>query len=183
MTLTQKQGEELFRKVTFHRFFKHICEHCNEQLVVDLDDCKLVLFEPKEVEEEYMTFGDKKMERHTHMVMRSSDPTKDIYKFVCPVCGELIMVNAKELTKNYCSIDGEQHRIFTLNSNEVKEADEFIKQHNHTEEFLKEKQSPFFSTLGQQFSYEFIPGGLGDSIVIKCNHCGETKEITDIENW
>ena len=182
MTLTKKQGEELFRKATLHTFYKHICEHCNEQLVVDLDDCERILFEPKEVEEEYMTFNDKKIEHHTRMVMRSSDPTKDTYKFVCPACGEVIIVNAKELTNEHCAMDGVEHELFILDEQETNDAKEFIKSHMHKDEFEKQNKLGF-STLGQQFTYEITPGGLGCCVTIICNQCHEFKDITNSDNW
>lgn len=42
---------------------------------------------------------------------------------------------------------------------------------------------PFFSTTGGQFTYLITPTGLGDCISIRCNACGEIKDITDSENW
>lgn len=42
---------------------------------------------------------------------------------------------------------------------------------------------PFFSTEGGQFTYLVTPTGLGDCISIRCNACGEIKDITDSDNW
>lgn len=41
----------------------------------------------------------------------------------------------------------------------------------------------FFSTTGGQFTYLITPTGLGDCISIRCNVCGDVKNITDSENW
>jgi len=40
-----------------------------------------------------------------------------------------------------------------------------------------------FSTLGMQFSYEITPGGFGNLVSIKCNACGDSKDVTDTSNW
>lgn len=56
----------------------------------------------------------------------------------------------------------------------------FITHKNCTQEVLNK---PFFSTTGGQFTYLITPTGLGDCISIRCNACGEIKDITDSENW
>lgn len=33
------------------------------------------------------------------------------------------------------------------------------------------------------FSYRLVGTGIGTSIEITCNHCGESRDITDIESW
>jgi hypothetical protein len=38
-------------------------------------------------------------------------------------------------------------------------------------------------TIGDYWSYIFIPTGLGVVKVIQCNLCGEEKDVTDISNW
>ena len=73
--------------------------------------------------------------------------------------------------------------MFILDEEETKAAKEFIKEHNHNDEIKKEKGYPFFTALGQQFTYIITPGGLGNGVSIKCNHCGKTKDITNTENW
>jgi len=72
--------------------------------------------------------------------------------------------------------------VFKLNDAESKAAREFIAEHNHKEEFRKEGKLGF-TALGQQFTYEITPGGLGLAVSIKCNKCGATKDITDIDSW
>lgn len=71
---------------------------------------------------------------------------------------------------------------FDLNNVETERAVSFIEKHNHHEEFIKEGRLAF-STLGMQFTYMITPGGLGNSVQIKCNHCGAQEDITDISNW
>ena len=65
---------------------------------------------------------------------------------------------------------------------ETKRAREFIKKHDHSEEF-KAAGKMGFSTLGMQFTYTITPGGFGPLVSIKCNHCGESEDITDSDNW
>lgn len=71
---------------------------------------------------------------------------------------------------------------FKLNETESQRAIDFIEKHNHTDEFRKQGKLAF-STLGQQFSYIITPGGLGISVTIKCNHCKQEEDITDIDSW
>ena len=53
----------------------------------------------------------------------------------------------------------------------------FKNAHSHIED--SEQSKTFLSTMKQQFTYEITPGGLGHCVNIKCNECGETKDITD----
>lgn len=71
---------------------------------------------------------------------------------------------------------------FKLNEKETQRSIKFIENHNHTDEFRKQGKLGF-STLGQQFSYIITPGGLGNSVTIKCNHCKQEENITDIDCW
>ena len=66
---------------------------------------------------------------------------------------------------------------FELTEKETKACEEFRKKH-------KEKCCPNrpFSTLGMQFSYIICPGGLGHTVEIVCNKCGEKEDVTD-DNW
>lgn len=63
---------------------------------------------------------------------------------------------------------------FKLNSNEVNEYYKFIDEH---------KKCNCSATIGGKISVIFTPTGLGDAKSVKCNACGEEKEITDISNW
>ena len=71
---------------------------------------------------------------------------------------------------------------FRLTDAEERAAKEFIKEHNHQAEFFAMGKAGF-SALGMQFTYMITPGSLGNGVVIKCNHCGESKVITDTTNW
>ena len=63
---------------------------------------------------------------------------------------------------------------FTLNPNEVDEYNKFIEEH---------KNCKCSATIGGKISIIFTPTGLGDAKSVKCNVCGEEKEITDVSNW
>jgi hypothetical protein len=63
---------------------------------------------------------------------------------------------------------------FTLNPNEVDEYDKFIEEH---------KKCKCSATIGGKISIIFTPTGLGDAKSVKCNVCGEEREITDVSNW
>lgn len=39
------------------------------------------------------------------------------------------------------------------------------------------------SALSEKFQYTFIPGGIGNVVIIKCLICGEEKNITDYDIW
>lgn len=70
---------------------------------------------------------------------------------------------------------------FTLNETESQSAEEFIKEHKNC---CKEKLGKeFFSSTGGGFTYIITPTGLGFCISIRCNSCGEIKDITDSESW
>lgn len=64
--------------------------------------------------------------------------------------------------------------IFTLTPNEVDEYNKFIEEH---------KNCKCSATIGGKISVIFTPTGLGDAKSVKCNVCGEEKEITDVSNW
>lgn len=36
---------------------------------------------------------------------------------------------------------------------------------------------------GIQFSYIITPTGIGDCVAVKCNRCGKTKDVTDVDCW
>ena len=91
-------------------------------------------------------------------------------------------ITFEDLIETVCSFYGDNNMRFELDEVETSRAKEFIKEHNHIEEF--KKMGKFgFSTLGQQFTYKITPGGLGNSTEIICNHCKEHKSITNIDNW
>ena len=86
------------------------------------------------------------------------------------------------MIETVCSFYGDNNRRFELDDVETQSAKDFIKEHDHSEEFRKIGKF-CFSTLGQQFTYKITPGGLGNSVEIICNHCKEHKSITNIDNW
>lgn len=63
---------------------------------------------------------------------------------------------------------------FALNDTEAQQYHDFCNKHRSCE---------FSSTIGGKISVIFTPTGLGDIVVVKCNKCGEEKDITDVSNW
>ena len=133
------------------------CQHCNEDCVVPQNDFDNFFGIPEHAEHERT--------------------------WKCPVCGHINIENRdKDLWKQRCEIDGGTNQRFELTDNESKAAAKFREEHSHKEDFKKEGKVAF-SALGMQFTYEITPGGLGNAVIIKCNKCGEAKDITDSENW
>lgn len=76
----------------------------------------------------------------------------------------------KEMVKESKS----EEMIFSLTPNEVDEYNKFIEEHKGCE---------CSATIGGKISIIFTPTGLGDAIDVRCNVCGEEREITDVSNW
>lgn len=170
------------------------CPYCGTKLVVNYDDLHKQLYDPKEVEEEsdlvtYETDENGRLgkilgtQKVKQKVLRSSDPDKDVYKNIkCCCCGHVWDEPVKDMYKKRCNPDGRVTEIFELTEEETKRAAEFRNKHSHEEEFRAQGKITF-TALGQQFTYTITPGGLGSDVTIKCNHCGETKNITNVDNW
>lgn len=158
------------------------CPHCKEELVIAHSELERVLFESHEEAYVYWQggFGDKYKKIGTRLV--SSDQTKDYYEIKCCNCGHVWKHPAHYMWLNQCNSDGEKTITLELNEVETKRAKEFMESHSH-HEVLNSMKRPTFSAMGQQFTYIITPGGLGPLVSIKCNFCGETKEITDIDSW
>lgn len=131
------------------------CEHCKTDLVIPQDELNNYFFGKPEVEKD-----------------------ESVYK--CPVCGHPNIRKTADL--GVCYFDGGTNLRFELSDEETESAKEFRKAHQHKEEFAEQGKT-FFSAMGQQFTYEITPGGLGHCVSIKCNECGETKDITDSKGW
>lgn len=187
MKTTFKEHKEFLQSVLHKRYYTPTCEHCKNKLFISMDEMNKVLFEPKEVETEriIIDINEETKKRKVRTVpdkqIVSSDINKDIYEFTCPVCGELQKITYEDLIETVCSFYGDNNKRFELDNVETNRAKEFIKEHNHIEEFRKMGKFGF-STLGQQFTYNITPGGLGNSVSIVCNHCKEHKNITNIDN-
>lgn len=189
-----KEWKKQLDKAIRTSYYTPACDYCHEQMIMSLDEAKeVILFEPKEVEEEsdVVTYDTDEKGRLTKIlktekvkkkVIRSSDPGKDIYKFKCPYCGHIQEITRDELYKLRVSYYGDNNIRFELDDVETKRALEFMKKHHHKEEFSAQGKLEF-STLSQQFTYEIIPGGIGNIVVIKCNYCGEIEDITNTDNW
>lgn len=184
-----KEWKKELDKALRQTYYSPTCDFCHNELIMSYDEAEIVLFEPKEVEHEVT---DIVLDAETHKItgtkkriekrIESSDPSKDIFKFKCPVCGHIIEITRSELYDHRCSYYGDNNIRFELDDVETKAAREFIKKHNHHAEFRKQGKMGF-STLGMQFTYEIIPGGLGNEVIIKCNHCHESEDITNSDNW
>lgn len=188
MKTTFKEHNEFLQSVLHKRYYTPTCEHCKNKLFISIDEMDKVLFEPKVVETERIIIDindetkERKVRTEPYKQIVSSDINKDIYEFTCPVCGELIKITFEDLIETVCSFYGDNNKRFELDDVETQSAKDFIKEHDHSEEFRK--MGKFcFSTLGQQFTYKITPGGLGNSVEIICNHCKEHKGITNIDNW
>ena len=158
------------------------CPECGVELVVPQSELTRVLFEPHEEEYEYWQggFGPTNKKIGKHLV--SSDQTKDYYEIKCCNCGHTWKHLTQDMWLNECNPDGEKTITLELNEVETKRAQEFMEAHSHQEE-LNVTGRTTFSAMGHQFTYMITPGGLGPLVSIKCNFCGETKEITDINSW
>lgn len=66
---------------------------------------------------------------------------------------------------------------FKISGTELDKINEFKEKHK---ESCVCKQN---LTLGEYWSYSFIPTGLGDVVLIKCNLCGEEENVTDVDSW
>ena len=70
---------------------------------------------------------------------------------------------------------------FKLTEKEASEIQEFMKKHKNC--CLEKLDKMFFSSIGGQFSFTFTPTGLGNVVVIKCNACDKSEDVTDIPDW
>ena len=70
----------------------------------------------------------------------------------------------------------EKTLTFTVDAKELKKAEEWMKKQ-------KEKHGSIVGTIGDRFSYEFIPTGLG--VMVYCNDglSNESECLSDIANW
>lgn len=95
-------------------------------------------------------------------------------------------------------------KIFSLNEKEEKEAKEFIEKHKDCTLFNNEGLKIYYTgfakfwrkLLGKPL-FKYKPGpypphfvyifsnesGIGTGITIRCNYCGEEKDITDYGSW
>jgi hypothetical protein len=67
--------------------------------------------------------------------------------------------------------------IFTIKGKELERVEAFKKKHR--ESCVKNRNL----TIGEYWSYTFVPGGLGTGVIIECNLCGEYEDVTDDSSW
>ena len=158
------------------------CDHCETEMIGRMEeDFEVELFEPREVEIECL--DTKTFKQFKKKIIESSDFYKDTIVFKCPHCGHIHRISRDEFYRKQRNVNicGDKSMIFRLNEKEAQNANDFMKEHKNC---CKEKLGkPFFSSTGGQFSYTITPTGLGLGISIKCNACGEQKDITNSEDW
>jgi len=66
---------------------------------------------------------------------------------------------------------------FNISDKECESIENFKKKHR---ESCVSKQN---LTLGEYWTYSFLPTGLGSVVKIKCNLCVEEEDVTDVSNW
>ena len=72
-------------------------------------------------------------------------------------------------------------RTFQLDEQEEAEAKAWIEEHNKTcPRSFKNRNLP---ATGEHYYYKFIPGGLGNSVIVGCIYCNESKDVTNTGNW
>lgn len=183
METTKTQSREEAYTLYNQNHFLLKCPYCGAELIVCHSELNVRMFEPHEEEYEYWVMGDEKHEKHIGKRMTSSDHSKDVFENIkCCKCGHIWDEPVSGMFDKKCQPDGEQVEVFELNETETKRAKEFIKKHRHAEELDKEHKIGF-TALGHQFTYSITSGGFGSLVSIKCNYCGESEDITDIENW
>lgn len=82
--------------------------------------------------------------------------------------------HVKQVNENKNNMCKHDELTFSLNSVEVEEYKKFVNEH---------KECNCSATIGGKISVIFTPTGLGDAKSVKCNACGQEKEITDVSNW
>ena len=98
---------------------------------------------------------------------------KDESMWKCPTCGHVNVNKTKDLIPCYQS--GSTAIKFELTDEESEKIRTFKKEHKHT--ILNQSGMPHFKSMSQ-FTYIITPNGIGNQrIIIKCNECGEEKEI------
>lgn len=148
------------------------CDKCGEELTFTgeillsnpekyvhiCEKCKNYEWLPKK----YPCIEYKEVQKNPITVVDLSDDFKETLKRV-----------SKRHNKNKEESKSEE-MIFTLTPNEVDEYNKFIEEH---------KTCKCSATIGGKISVIFTPTGLGDAKLVKCNACGQEKEITDVSNW
>lgn len=150
---------------------KQYCDACGEELTFTGE--VLLSNPPKYVHmcdkcgkkftfsQSYPCIEHKKVERNPITNIEITDSFKKTLNRVSKQCNENNKPGCNALT-------------FALNDTEAQEYHDFCNKHRSCE---------FSSTIGGKISVIFTPTGLGDIVVVKCNKCGEEKDITDVSNW
>lgn len=68
---------------------------------------------------------------------------------------------------------------FEITGVELDNVEQFKKKHR--ESCVNNKDNNL--TAGEYWSYTFIPGGIGSTVIVKCNLCGAEQDVTDYDCW
>lgn len=150
---TKKQALE---ELTFNIYYLCKCEHCGEEIIVEKDEFDNFYGVPEHKDDERT--------------------------WKCCNCGHVNTEKSMDLWSKHCNEYGKNNITFELDDVETERARAFIEKHDHSEE-IKARGKGDISAVGEQFSYIMTPSGLGDRIAIRCNYCGETEDITNVDNW
>ena len=104
----------------------------------------------------------------------------DMKKTVDYMRNQLNSWNKDEEIQKYkaAAEDARHHSLLQLSDNEVKAIKDFRDKH------YKKCAEPLHNkAAGNTYIYELTGTGLGTCIKITCPICGETKDITDTDNW
>lgn len=128
-------------------YYQCNCEYCKGEFVASNDDINQYFYGKPEI-------------------------ANDEYAWKCPTCGHVN--KGKNIDLEPCYQNGRNNIIFELSDEETQKVLEFKRNHKHSEKYINGK-NPFFNQ--QQFTYTFTPNAIEKHIKVKCNICGEEKEI------
>lgn len=169
------------RNERFGLYVKTTCPHCGEELVINYNEFKRILYKPIEKEENTIVIDLKnfqeKQEKRTYI--GSSDYRKDKYEYTCCNCGKNHKITHAHYIKNTCNFLGNNNKIFFLTEEETKKAKKFREKCN------KElKLNPLQKdALGMSYEYRIIPGGLGHLVYMKNTYTNKEVCLSNTDNW
>jgi hypothetical protein len=67
--------------------------------------------------------------------------------------------------------------VFKITGVELDKVNEFKKKHRESCAYKHNL------TLGEYWSYTFLPTGIGTCVKVICNLCGAEEDVTDVDSW
>jgi len=167
-----------------HIHYRYECEYCHEPLVLEDRDLELVRFEPITVEvpvdvQHCNDDGTYSYEHKTYKQERSTDPSKDAFRFKCCNCGHINNVSTKDYWSHRCNEDGSDNIRFELTEKQSNMALEFMKQQEEKRKVMGKKVDAMYMTN----TYTIVRGSVGDIVTLKDNYTGETIDLSCQEDW